>query len=455
MRFYSFKEILNHFANNHNPALIYDEKGAKTSLSYKELLSLVEKREKELAALNKTSIGVFCSATPDCIATVFAAASLKMQIVMLDDSIADESIASQIKMADVDALFADDKDTEEDFKQYLTGGVEKDANRILFFTSGTTSTSKAVVLTEKSLCASAYNGSCKLPLCEDDTLLSLLPLSHVFGFICSLLWGLSCGASVALSRGARFLPFDMGYFEPTAVSVVPMLLGFLLKQNLLNANLKTILVGAGDCPQPLLDAAAAMGKRVSFGYGLTETSSGVAISVQGDPRAMEVCPDDKITIADDGEILVYAPTCIMQGYYKDEKSTKDAIKDGVLYTGDLGFLDEEGKLHITGRKKEMLVLPSGTKIFLPEYEGKLSRALANPELAVILIDEKPALFIKEDEKNRDALTQKLASVMKELPRAQQISNIIFTDKPLPRTATGKIKRWEIQKSEEQKHGKND
>ena len=326
MRFYSFKEILNHFANNHNPALIYDEKGAKTSLSYKELLSLVEKREKELAALNKTSIGIFCSATPDCIATIFAAASLKMQVVMLDDSIADESIANQIKTADVDCLYADDKDTEEDFKQYLENGVEKNANRILFFTSGTTSTSKAVVLTEKSLCSSAYNGSCKLPLDNDDTLLCLLPLSHVFGFICSLLWGLSCGASVALSRGARFLPFDMGYFEPTAVSVVPMLLGFLLKQNLLNANLKTILVGAGDCPQPLLDAAAAMGKRVSFGYGLTETSSGVAISVQGDPRAMEVCPDDKITIADDGEILIFAPTCIMQGYYKDEKATKDAIK---------------------------------------------------------------------------------------------------------------------------------
>ena len=455
VRFSSFKEILTHFSNNRNPALIYDKNGVKTPLSFAELLSLVEKREKELSAEGKTSIGVFCAPTPECIATIFAAAALKMQVVMLDDGIADESIALQIKMADIDSLYADDKDTEEDFKRYLTSGVEKGANRILFFTSGTTSTSKAVVLTEQSLCNSAYNGSAKLPLTQGDTLLCLLPLAHVFGFICSLLWGLSCGATVALSRGARYLPLDMGYFEPTAVSVVPMLLGFMLQQKLLNANLKTILVGAGDCPQPLLDAAAAMGKHVSFGYGLTETSSGVAISVQGDPRAMEVCPDDKITIADDGEILIFAPTCIMQGYYKDEKATREAIKNGVLYTGDLGYLDDEGKLHITGRKKEMLVLPSGTKIFLPEYESKLARALANPELAVILIDDKPALYIKEDEQNRAALQEKLASVMRELPRAQQISNIIFTDKPLPRTATGKIKRWEIQKSEEQKNGKND
>ena len=84
----------------------------------------------------------------------------------------------------------------------------------------------------------------------------------------------------------------------------------------------------------------------------------------------------------------------MQGYYKDEKSAKEAIKNGLLYTGDLGFAGEEGKLHITGRKKEMLVLPSGTKIFLPEYEEKLSLTLANPELAVILLDDKPALYIQ-------------------------------------------------------------
>lgn len=455
MRFGSFKEILKHYSNNQNPALVFDKKNAKESMSYAELLSLVEAREIELKNANKTSIGIFCAPTPECIATIFAAASQKMQIVMLDESIADENIIRQIKAADVDMLFADDKQTEEDFAEYLTSGVEKDADRMLFFTSGTTSSSKAVVLTERSLCASAFNGSAKLPLTSSDTLLCLLPLAHVFGFICSMLWGLSCGATVALSRGARYVPFDMAYFEPTAVSVVPMLLGFMLKERLLNANLKTILVGAGDCPQPILDGAAAMGKRVCFGYGLTETSSGVAISVSGDPHAMEICPDDKITIAEDGEILIYAPTCIMQGYYKDEKSTLDALKDGILHSGDLGFIDDEGKLHITGRKKEMLVLPSGTKIFLPEYEGRLVAALGNPELAVILLNDRPALVIKATQEMQEGIKQKLAGVMRELPRAEQLSNIIFTDKPLPRTATGKIKRWEIQQLEEQKNGKND
>ena len=157
-------------------------------------------------------------------------------------------------------------------------------------------------------------------------------------------------------------------------------------------------MGAGDCPRPLLDAAAAMGVRVSFGYGLTETSSGVAISVSGDPFAMEICPDDTITLAEDGEILIEAPTCMMQGYYKRPADTAAVLIDGVLHSGDLGRFDEAGKLHITGRKKDVLVLPSGTKIFLPEYESRLAAALGTTELAVVLKDGSRHLLTGQDGK---------------------------------------------------------
>ncbi len=457
MRFQSFTEMLTYYAENgsNQTALIYDKDGTILSLSYGELLEMTQQRKEELLASGKTSIGIFCSSTVECIVTVFAAATADMQLVMLDGVIAEEHIAKQIKAGDVDMLWSDGKKSIAGFEQFLTDGVEKNAGRMLFFTSGTTGISKAVVLTEQSLCASAYNGSEKLPLSPEDTLLCLLPLSHVFGFVCSLLWGLSCGAAVALGRGARQMPFDLQYFRPTAVSVVPMLLGFLIKQKLLNDNLSLVLIGAGDCPEKLLDAVAAMGKRVSFGYGLTETSSGVAISVTGDPHAMEICPDDTVTIAPDGEILIQAPTCMMQGYYKDKESTQAVLKDGVLFSGDLGYIDLDGRLHITGRKKEMLVLPSGTKIYLPDYEHDIAKALENAELAVILLKAKPVLVIKELPEKRQEILDKLAQVMKKSPRAHRITDVIFTDKPLPRTATGKIKRWEIQKTEEEKNGKNE
>ncbi|MBE6835054.1 MAG: acyl--CoA ligase [Ruminococcaceae bacterium] len=456
MRFGSFEEMLSFYAvDSRAVALIHGENGEKEEITYSLLVKLIDKKAAEIKNSGKTSIGIICSSSVECIVTVFAAVKAGLQVVLIDGGLHESVKKAQIKAADVDMLYSDDKEETVSLSSALTGGVEKDAGRILFFTSGTTSSSKAVVLTEKSLCSSAYNGSAKLPLTKDDTLLCLLPISHVFGFVCSLLWGLSCGAKIALSRGMRFVTEDFNFFNPTAVSLVPMLLGFFIKNRLFNDSLSLILIGAGDCPDALLEAAKAMGKRVSFGYGLTETSSGVAISVEGNPRAMEICPDDEIFISGDGEILIKAPTCLMQGYYKDEKATEEAVKDGILYSGDLGFIDMDGKLHITGRKKEMLVLPSGTKIFLPDYEAAISKAIENTELAVILLKNKPVLVVKEIEEKRREIQEKINEEMKKHPRSHQLSQVIFTDKPLPRTATGKIKRWEIQKTEEEKNGKND
>jgi acyl-coenzyme A synthetase/AMP-(fatty) acid ligase len=120
----------------------------------------------------------------------------------------------------------------------------------------------------------------------------------------------------------------------------------------------------------------------------------------------------------------------------------------VLHTGDLGRFDEDGRLHITGRKKDMLVLTDGTKIFLPEYEGRLAAALGTPELAVYLEKGVPALLIQADAAGEPEIRAKLRPVMETLPRGQQIGRIYFTDQPMPRTATGKIRRWEIRGEEQ-------
>jgi long-subunit acyl-CoA synthetase (AMP-forming) len=376
------------------------------------------------------------------VVTIFAANLAGLQIVMLDENAPEEQLRQLMVYTDMDTLWGD-PDLTEELSPALTSGVTGGAGRLLFFTSGTTEQARAVVLTDHSLCQSAWNGSAKLPLSPEDTLLCLLPLGHVFGFVCGLLWGLSCGACVALGRGARHYLDDCRFYEPTAVSVVPQLLGFLLKEEAMNPQLRLILVGAGDCPAPLLDAAAARGIRVSFGYGLTETSSGVAISTSGDPFAMEICPDDTVTLAEDGEILIQAPTCMMEGYYKRPEATAAVLRNGVLSSGDLGRFDEAGKLHITGRKKEMLVLSDGTKIFLPEYEGRLMSALGHTELAVTLRDGRPVL-IYSGQAQEEELRQRLRPVMDTLPRGQQLAGIHFTDDPLPRTATGKIIRWKLQ-----------
>ncbi len=439
MRFDRFEDLLRHWAEQtpDAPALRYGQRRC----SYRELNELIRSRADALRLSGKTCVGILSDGSLDCVVEIFAASLAGLQIVMLDESAPEELLRRLIVYTDVDMLWGD-PDLTEELAPALTRGVEGGEGRILFFTSGTTERAKAVVLTDHSLCQSAWNGSAKLPLSPEDTLLCLLPLGHVFGFVCGLLWGLACGACVALGRGPRHYMDDCAFYAPTAVSVVPLLLGFLLKTGAVNPELKLILVGAGDCPAALLSAAAARGIRVSFGYGLTETSSGVAISVSGDPFAMEICPDDTVTLAGDGEILVRAPTCMMQGYYKMPEATAAVLKDGVLYTGDLGRFDETGRLHVTGRKKEMLVLSDGTKIFLPEYEGRIMAALGHSELAVVEREGRPVLVFSGEASAED-LAARLRPLMAELPRGQQLAGIIITQDPLPRTATGKIKRWEI------------
>ena len=447
MRFDSFHHMLNYWAEKapDSPALIYDDHGQKT-LSFSGLLKAVNARATELKADRGSCVGILADGSAPCVVEIFAAAAAGLQTVMLDASLPDETLGGLIRYTDADRLWGDE-DLCADLAPCLTRGVKDGGGKLLFFTSGTTEKSKAVVLTDHSLCQSAYNGGEKLPLTPEDRLLCMLPLGHVFGFVCGLLWGLSCGAAVALGRGPRHYADDCAFFKPTAVSVVPLLLGFLLQRGLLNEELKLVLVGAGDCPPALLDAASAKGLRVSFGYGLTETSSGVAISVSGDPFAMEVCPDDTITIADDGEILIHAPTCMMQGYYKRPQDTEAVLKDGRLHSGDLGRFDEDGRLHITGRKKDMLVLPDGTKLFLPEYEGAIMKALGHAEIAVALKNGRPALVYAGEADAKD-IEAKLRPLMAEQPRGRQITSVYVINHPLPRTATGKIKRWELQQEME-------
>ncbi len=440
MRFSSFLQMLRHFAAEtpDAPAFRTEEHGKPAERSYAAFCADVETRAAELQKSACTCLAVLCNGSLPCVTEIFAAVEAGKQVVLLNEDAGPELLQA----ADADALWGDE-DLVEELTPALTDGVADGRGKLLFFTSGTTAKTKAVVLTEQSLCASAFNGGALLPLQSDDVLLCMLPLDHVFGFVCGLLWGLSCGACVALGRGARHYFDDCAFFRPTALSAVPLLLGFLLQKNLLGSTLRLVLIGAGDCPPQIPAALKAQGIRVSFGYGLTETSSGVALSLGDDPYAMTVCPDDTVTLAEDGEILVRADTCMMQGYYQDEAATKAVLQNGVLHTGDLGSFDESGLLHIRGRKKEILVLRDGTKIFLPEYEQALLPVLQGRDFAVTELNGVPVLAVSGSEEERETLAAALESLMRTLPLGQRLGGIRMVAGPLPRTATGKVKRWAI------------
>jgi long-subunit acyl-CoA synthetase (AMP-forming) len=240
---------------------------------------------------------------------------------------------------------------------------------------------------------------------------------------------------------------DTLFLKPTILPAVPTLIGAMLKYETLNPELKIALIGAAPCTPEVTAALRAKGIDVYLGYGLTETSSGIAITQDLDePEALYPCPGADFRIEEDGEVTIATP-CMMQGYIGAEP-----MFDGDrFFTGDLGWFDEKGRLHLKGRKKDVLLMPDGTKIFCPEYEEELMQKTATPDLGIIMKDGHAVLVagsLTDDPAISAELRNKLLKTVgeynKDLQRSQQIYDVIVRKDPLPRTVTGKLKRYELQ-----------
>ncbi len=384
-------------------------------------------------------VGLFLSNDIVSITALFAMIG-KRQLVLLNPEDDEKTLAEQITKTNVSFLFGDDELTKAlDCK--LNKGYRTDDRNVLLFTSGTTQSSRAVVLTEGNLCSSTYNGGCRLPLSPDDVMLSVLPLSHVFGLVCSLLWPLSFGCTVCLGGGLRTFFMDFATYKPTVASLVPQMAKFLAAKKLFNGELKLVLIGAGVCDDWTLSAINEMGIRVSYGYGLTESSSGIALSIGDDPRAMSICPDYRISIAEDGEILVRCDTTLMKGYYNEPEATKAVLEGNLLRTGDLGRVEGD-ILFITGRKKDIIVFSDGSKVYLPEYEMKLAGILGGGMDFAVVQGSRGELVLVICCQNS---VQKIVDAFNaQQSRSHQIDRIVYVNERLPRTRTGKVRRYDLQ-----------
>ena len=445
------------------------------SISYSKLADMIRNAEIEIRLSGIRSELIVTDHEPATLIRIFACVISGCDVILIDENMPDETLFALARMAGAESIYASDPDLQEELceacgcapRWYQAGDENTHEGRLIFFTSGTTGSSRAVVLTSESLLCSSFSGQSMLPCGPGDVILSLLPFSHVFGFVCTMLWGLTYGATIALGRGTRYLLSDCEFFKPTILPVVPSLLKMLMQQHALPASLKVVLVGAAPLDAVSVKALQNVGMKVYLGYGLTETSSGIAITQdQKDPFALYPCPGADIRIEPDGEISVATP-CMMQGYLdfsetvredagSDEAENNDnsayvlghpiiPVEGGRLYTGDLGSLDTRGALCLTGRKKDMLVLPDGTKIFCPEYEEELSGLIGLSDLTVILKQDRPFLVIGDSGGNvPENIDSLLAEFNEKRAMGLRICGVLSYGKPLPRTATGKIRRWEIE-----------
>ncbi len=265
----------------------------------------------------------------------------------------------------------------------------------IMYTSGTTGNPKGVMLTHANLLTNAQASDEAGHRGPGAVLLCWLPFSHIYARTVDHYLSIFAGVPLALAESAETVVDDLAEIRPTHMSSVPRLYEKVLATvaslpaDDRNRRLRDIFgprvdwLGSGGAPLPIAVAQAFhdAGLLVLQGYGLTESSPVISFNRKAHYKLETVgqaIPGVEVRIAPDGEVLTHGPH-VMKGYWKNPQATADTIKDGWLHTGDLGSLDAEGFLSITGRKKELLVLSNGKKVAPTQIEGLL--------LADALIDQ--------------------------------------------------------------------
>lgn len=257
----------------------------------------------------------------------------------------------------------------------------------IMYTSGTTGNPKGVMLTHGNLLSNAVAVREAFAVPDHALMLSWLPYSHIYARTCDHYENLVAGVTLCLAESPDTLLQNLQEVQPTQMCGVPRFYEKILTsaassnpeqtarnlRKIFGARIEHLSSGGAPLPRPVTEAYQAAGLVLLQGYGLTETSPVISFNRKSHNKIPTVgppIPGVEVKIAADGEVLTRGPL-LMKGYWKNPAATAEAIRDGWLHTGDLGQLDSEGFLSITGRKKELLVLSNGKKVAPSYIEGLL------------------------------------------------------------------------------------
>lgn len=309
---------------------------------------------------------------------------------------------------------------EKGNRNFLDAKINNEEMTCMLFTSGTTSMSKAVMLSHKNICSNLMDIASVLKIDDNDTLLSFLPLHHTFECTVGFLYVLYKGSSIAYCEGIRHIANNIKEFEITAMISVPALYeniykrvmksiekkgklaevekimklaGMLSKVGIdfrkkmfkeihesLGPKLRLMVNGGAALDYEVEKGFNELGFRIVQGYGLTETSPVIAAGTDFAQRlgsVGKVFPSLKVKIINKnengvGEVLVKGPS-VMLGYYQNEEANKEVFEKGWFHTGDLGYIDKKGFLFLAGRKKSVIVLKNGKNVYPEEIESIINR----------------------------------------------------------------------------------
>lgn len=391
--------------------------------------------------------------------------------------------------------------------------IDPEEFKVLIFTSGTTSNSKGVMINNRNLAENINAVSTDVYLDQNDRLFSVLPLHHTYECSIGFLLPMANGCSIAVCQGLKHIVPDLQETKPTAMIAVPLLIESLYKKinktieksgkaGLVNSmiyvtnGLKSVGVdikrkvfneiyeNLGGKIRIIVSAAAPIDAKVGKwvqdigitflqGYGLTETAPIAALTPEYDTRVGSAgravnCAELKIDNPnenEEGEILIKSKT-LMIGYYEDQKATDEVIfedekGDRWFHSGDVGYLDKDGFLYITGRTKNVIVTQNGKNIYPEEIELMLGNI---PEIKECMVygkevqkekeliitakvipnmDEIEAKYGKDlsDEKIHDIIWNQIKEVNRKLTSYKAIKKLEIKKDEFEKTTTMKIKRY--------------
>ena len=377
-------------------------------LPEKEIISLVQRSEIDGVIFEKSFLDVFKSLKND--------KSNKLQTLICMDDIKDSEVLSLNDLITTGSNLIKENNTKYDEVK-----LDENTMSIMLFTSGTTSNSKIVMLSQKNICSNIWAYQNHFKMLPTDTLLSFLPMHHTFESSITIIYGFYSGATVAFCDGLRYIADNLKEYKVSIMVAVPLLLETMYKKinkgieeqgktkliktmtsisnsllkchidvrrklfkqilDKFGGNLRIILYGAASLDKETIIGFYNLGIDSIQGYGLTETSP--VLLAEGETKHkpgscgyaldnvdIKILDKDKDGI---GEIAAKGPN-IMLGYYNMPEKTAEVFEDGYFKTGDYGYMDDDGFVFITGRKSDVIILRNGKNIYPQELEfliGKL------------------------------------------------------------------------------------
>ena len=332
-----------------------------------------------------------------------------------------------------------------------------DKTAMIVFTSGTTSKPRGAEISLRAIETFAASTTSALPMKEGSRSLMLLPLHHIFG-IASVYTMLASGVSLGVCPDFRRIYAAFERFRADFAFLVPALAEILASkiahagksaEDALGRPIEWILTGGAPLSRRAYERLNSLGVKTICGYGLTETAACCSMSVLSDePRACSAgkvssAPGVKMKVSPDGELLVKGP-CLMKGYFKDPEASAAMIdRDGWLHTGDIGKIDDDGYVWLTGRLSRTIVLSSGKKVAPEELEERISSMPGVIE--VVVCGEGESREIRAEvyaSVPEESVRRGINALNAMLPVYKRINKVTVRKMPFPRTASGKIKLGE-------------